>query len=467
MTYNTCNIIIPTWVSCHTYKFGEKDSRTYISNEKNHIYFQLDGLASDMWQMIIDKIDNNEFLKWLTDKGIEGQVDDFIAELENQELLVIDLKNEDRKELSTYSYKEISNTFNDEETKFVEEMRNWLFDNKFLFSLFFELTYRCNLKCVHCYNPKDMSHIEIDFEKCKQIIDDAYDLGCFKITFSGGESTLHSKFIEIIEYARSKRISVEIFTNGQLLATDESLYKKVLALYPYRIGVSLYSTEEETHERVTAVKGSYNKTYYLIERLRKDNVNVQIKNFLLNINCKDCIKVMNYGKRVNATVVADLSLIPKIDGDKKNFKYLLEEDKLLELYSNADSPLYVGHDYKLHNLEKILNDIPCLGGVVGLCISPSLDINVCVSMPKPVGNLKKDSLKDIWQGAMNKDEKNRLYKWQKLTIKDLKECYKEEYCRFCSYCPGMGYLENGYLKKSDVLCAQAKAKMKAYYRAKK
>ena len=50
----------------------------------------------------------------------------------------------------------------------------------------------------------------------------------------------------------------------------------------------------------------------------------------------------------------------------------------------------------------------------------------------------------------------------KVTFKDLKECYKEDYCKFCAYCPGMGMLENGFLKKSDVLCNQAKAKQKAY-----
>ena len=67
---------------------------------------------------------------------------------------------------------------------------------------------------------------------------------------------------------------------------------------------------------------------------------------------------------------------------------------------------------------------------------------------------------------MEKDEKSRLYQWHCVTLANLTECYKEDYCAFCNYCPGMGYLENGYLKHSDVQCAQAKAKMKAYYHLK-
>ena len=64
---------------------------------------------------------------------------------------------------------------------------------------------------------------------------------------------------------------------------------------------------------------------------------------------------------------------------------------------------------------------------------------------------------------MKKDKSSMLYKWHSVTLADCKDCYKEDYCAFCNYCPGMGYLENGYLKRSDVQCSQAKAKMKAYY----
>ena len=90
-------------------------------------------------------------------------------------------------------------------------------------SLFLELTYRCNLKCVHCYNPKNMSNVEIPFEKLKEIIDDAYNLGCVTIIISGGESTTYSHFIELVKYIRSKKISLEIFTNGQILSENENL----------------------------------------------------------------------------------------------------------------------------------------------------------------------------------------------------------------------------------------------------
>ena len=459
MKYLQKEIIVPAWVSCHTYFFGEEESRTYISNEKNHKYVLLEGLASDMYKLLLDGISNEDFDKWANKNGVSEQVDAFINDLLEQELVsAYGREKENSNFYEPFNEDEKSN----KEAEFIEEMEKWFFEKKLMFSLFFELTYRCNLKCVHCYNPKDMSNIEIDFETCKKAIDDAYASGCFRITFSGGEATLHSRFLELVKYARSKRISVEIFTNGQTFAESDKIYREVLEQYPYRICVSLYSTDKKMHERVTAVNGSFEKTYGLIVRLRKDNVNVQIKNFLLNFNCKDCINVKKMAQDIGANSVADISLIPTIQGDKKTMQYVLDEDELFNLFVNQESPFYVGGKEPRFDYEKIKDESPCFGGFSGLCITPNAEVVICVSLPLSVGNLNDISLKEIWRFAMNKNPSSKLYQWQKVCIKDCKECYKEDYCAFCNYCPGMGFLENGYLKHSDVLCAQAKAKKKAY-----
>ena len=337
----------------------------------------------------------------------------------------------------------------------------WCFRNGYLFSLFVELTYGCNLKCVHCYNPKHISSVQIDVNKMKEVIDQARELGVFHITFSGGECTLHKNFIEIVEYARSKRMSVEIFTNGQTLYDNPDLLERIIKAYPYRIGLSMYSLNADTHEKITSVKGSHNKTLSVIKKLRANNINVQIKNFLLNINCKDCISVKKFANEIQANTAGDTSLTPTIEGDTKNFKYVVGEEDLYELYTNPDSPMNVKNTVK-RDINKLLNEGLCSGGSFSLCVSPTLEVHPCVSLPINLGNLNEVTLNEIWQGAVNKDSNSKLYEWQQVSFKDLQECYKEDYCVFCTYCAGMGMLENGYLKKSDVLCTQAKVKQRAY-----
>lgn len=451
-------IALPKWLAYQTYKYGTEDSRTFISNERIHEYVLLEGLASDLWKVIADTEDYNKVKEWAEKKGLIEELDSFIEQLQAQDLVLketIEISNIDT------SIQPVGCDNEEETLKLEEDMMKWCFKNGFLYSLFVELTYACNLKCVHCYNPKNISNVQIDFNKMKKIIDEAKELGVFKIVFSGGECTIDKDFFEIVEYARSQRMSVEIFTNGQILYDNPELLKRLINSYPYRVGLSMYSMNEETHEKITSVKGSHNKTLSVIKKLRAKNVNVQIKNFLLNINCKDCIDVTKFANKIQANTSGDTSLTPTIEGDTKNFQYIVGEEDLYELYTNSNSPLYAMNTVK-RDISKIQNEGLCRAGYNNLCVSPTLEVHPCVSLQLNLGNLNEVSLKDIWQGAINKDKNNKLYQWQQVSFKDLDECYKEDYCAFCVYCAGMGMLENGYLKKSDVLCRQAKVKQRAY-----
>lgn len=451
-------LILPKWLSFQTYKYGTEESRTFISNERIHEYVLLEGLASDLWKVISDTEDYTKVKEWAETKGLVEELDSFIEELQAQDLILSGTT--ENSNIGT----EIQSVGcdNEEETAKLEvEMMNWCFRNRYLYSLFVELTYACNIKCVHCYNPKNISSVQIDITEMKEVIDQARELGVFHITFSGGESTLHKNFTEIVEYARSKRMSVEIFTNGQTLYDNPTLLERLVKTYPYRIALSMYSLDGDTHEKITSVKGSHNKTLSVIKELRARNVNVQIKNFLLNINCKDCVSVKRFANEIQANMASDTSLLPTLEGSTKNFQYITTEEDLYELYTNPESPLCV-KDIIKKDITNRQNERPCSAGTHGLCVSPTLEVHPCVSLPINLGNLNEVSLKDIWQGAINKDPNSKLYQWQQVSFKDLKECYKEDYCQFCTYCAGMGMLENGYLKKSDVLCRQAKIKQKAY-----
>lgn len=463
MKYRLAELKLNPWISARTYLFGQADSRSYIVNEKTREQIQLDGLSSDVFSFLNPadgRHDEGAFLSYLEENDLLEEADRFIETLE-AEGIIVSSPNKPVLEHAS-EIREPVNPDNKEYEIYIKERNRWLNSKGYLSSLLFELTYRCNLKCVHCYNPKAHFEQEIPFEKAKEIIDDAYSIGCLTITLSGGESTTYSHFLELCRYIRSKHISLEIFTNGQRLYEDGKLYEEIVGLYPHKLSISLYGASAPCHEAVTQVPGSFAKTKGLIERLVKDGIPVQVKDFLLNINCHDCKAIHKYAASIGADALADISLIPTTEGDQKTFQYALNDQELFELFVDLDSPLYVGENPYLFSKEKDGEDALCFGGFSSLCVNPNLNLAVCVSLPLKLGNLNEEKLSDIWKRAVAKDEMSLLYRWQSTSVKDLPECYQEDYCAYCHYCAGMGYLEKGYFGRSSILCRQAKMKMKAH-----
>ena len=54
---------------------------------------------------------------------------------------------------------------------------------------------------------------------------------------------------------------------------------------------------------------------------------------------------------------------------------------------------------------------------------------------------------------------SKLNKIKNLKKKNLKECFQEEYCKYCTYCPGITFLENKFLERYEPFCKEAKIKM--------
>ena len=90
--------------------------------------------------------------------------------------------------------------------------------DKFIpFKLDWELTYRCNLKCAHCYQTGLSYGEELSTKKIYSILDELASLGCLYITFTGGEILLRKDFLDIAQYARKKNFALRLFTNGTLI----------------------------------------------------------------------------------------------------------------------------------------------------------------------------------------------------------------------------------------------------------
>lgn len=331
-------------------------------------------------------------------------------------------------------------------------------NSRIIFALL-ELTYKCSEKCIHCYNPgasrnneeKDYRNQfeELDFNDYKRIIDELYDEGLVKVCLSGGDPFSKSIVWEIIDYLYQKEIAFEIYTNGQNLFGKE---EKLANYFPCDIGMSIYSSEPQIHDKITSVNGSFEKSIKVLDKLLEYSIPICIKCCVMRANLKTYIGVSNIAKRYNATLQLECAIFDSFDGDICVSKYLRLHPNELELVlRDKNNPLYVGSEIPDYGkIHKDINDIGCRAGIQNFCITPTGNLIPCCSYHAVLGNLKEKHLSDI----LNSDVIKKL---TTLKLEKYEECGKHIYCDFCKLCPGLNFAEHGTpIKAAENNCYVAK-----------
>jgi mycofactocin biosynthetic radical S-adenosylmethionine protein MftC len=81
--------------------------------------------------------------------------------------------------------------------------------------LTWELTYACNLSCVHCLSSSGRRDpAELSTDECKRVIDELERMQVFYVNIGGGEPTVRSDFWELVDYATEHHVGVKFSTNG-------------------------------------------------------------------------------------------------------------------------------------------------------------------------------------------------------------------------------------------------------------
>jgi len=185
------------------------------------------------------------------------------------------------------------------------------------------MTRRCNLKCVHCYaQAKDIEfENELSTEEGKALIDDLANFGSPVILFSGGEPTLRKDLPELAAYAREKGIRAVISTNGTLI--DRDLAKRLKDVGLSYVGVSLDGIRE-TNDRFRGMKGAFDAALRGLHNCQEEGIKVGLRFTINKQNVRDipaifdileeekipriCFYHLVYAGRGSKMVSEDLSL---------------------------------------------------------------------------------------------------------------------------------------------------------------
>jgi len=142
------------------------------------------------------------------------------------------------------------------------------------------ITRRCNLKCVHCYaHAKNIPFDnELSATEGKNLIDDLAEFGVPVILFSGGEPLVRKDLPELADYAVKKGMRAVISTNGTLITPQTARTLKDIGLS--YVGISLDGMEE-INDRFRGVKGAFKSALEGIENCKKAGIKVGLR-FTIN-----------------------------------------------------------------------------------------------------------------------------------------------------------------------------------------
>ncbi|MBW1974335.1 MAG: 12,18-didecarboxysiroheme deacetylase [Deltaproteobacteria bacterium] len=142
------------------------------------------------------------------------------------------------------------------------------------------ITKRCNLRCVHCYahaNPTG-TRDELTTEEGKRLIDDLADFGSPVILFSGGEPLMREDLTELAHYAIERGMRAVISTNGTLITHKVAQELKNIGLS--YVGISLDGMEE-VNDKFRGVRGAFKKALEGIEACQEAGIKVGLR-FTIN-----------------------------------------------------------------------------------------------------------------------------------------------------------------------------------------
>ncbi|HUF97584.1 MAG TPA: mycofactocin radical SAM maturase [Ilumatobacter sp.] len=132
--------------------------------------------------------------------------------------------------------------------------------------LTWELTYACNLECVHCLSSSGRRDPdELTTAEAKHVIDQLRDLQVFYVNLGGGEPMIRRDFFDIVEYSIAQGIGVKFSTNGAFIDADKA--RRLAAMNYLDIQISLDGTDALTNDAVRG-DGSYATAIRAMDHLR-------------------------------------------------------------------------------------------------------------------------------------------------------------------------------------------------------
>ncbi|MEW6118045.1 MAG: radical SAM protein [Nitrospirota bacterium] len=342
-----------------------------------------------------------------------------------------------------------------------------------------EITRRCNLKCVHCRSSSELEikgHPDFSLEEAFRIIDDIASYAKPVVVLSGGEPLLRKDVFEIAKYGTEKGLRMCLATNGTLVTDD--ICAKIKASGIRMVSMSLDGSTAEVHDNFRNEKGAFNGTVNAAKLFKKNGIEFLFNSSFTKRNQEEIPKVYKLAKELGATAWYMFMIVPTGRGEEIMNELISKEDyeKILDWHyrmEKGESDILVRPTCAPHYYRVVLQKQKeegakferrtlkfstggskgCLAGQLICLIDVDGNVLPCSYFPKSAGNIRQQSFKDIWEHSeLFKDMRNfKGYKGR---------CGSCEYVNVCGGCRARAYSIHGDYLAEEPFCSYVPFKVK-------
>ncbi len=263
-------------------------------------------------------------------------------------------------------------------------------------SVTFELTYGCNLRCVHCYNPTHkVLPQELTTEEVFSLLDQLVDLGVIELHFSGGEPLVRPDAFDIFRRAKRHGFILYLLSNATRITSPVADALRDIGFYS--INVSLYGTTRTTYELVTGIPGSYEPFIQGLQCLASRKLPVVVRMPVMIENAHEIHDARALVEGMGFKFQYCLDITPKTDGDLSPLAHRLSPAEKAcidrDMIGRQD-----GRPTAEESCTAATRDfISCACGHSRFAITPYGEMNLCAAFPIPKFDLRKGTVKEGWE----------------------------------------------------------------------
>jgi len=342
-----------------------------------------------------------------------------------------------------------------------------------------EITRRCNLKCVHCRSSSELEakgHPDFPFAEATRVLDDIASYAAPVVVLSGGEPLLRPDVFEIAAYGTQKGLRMCLATNGTLVTQE--ICDKIKAAGIRMVSLSLDGASAEVHDNFRNQPGAFAGTLNAARLFRENAIPFLINSSFTKRNQDEIPKIYKLAKELGATAWYMFMIVPTGRGEEimdelispadyeklLEWHYEMEKDEHDLLVRPTCAPNYYrvvlqkakeqGDDFKRRTLQFSTGGSKgCLAGQLISLIDVDGNVLPCSYFPMAAGNIREKSFKEIWERSeLFHDLRNfKAYKGR---------CGSCEYVNVCGGCRARAYAVSGDYMAEEPFCTYVPKKMK-------